>query len=121
MRISEHLPKIAKFADRMAVVRSMTTKEGEHPRPAELMHTGRLSQDQIQYPALGSLIAQELYDREAVLPGFVSIGPNCATSPAAHSPGFLWAELCPAGGRRRRLATLRPGQARRAACCAYRT
>src|SRR5262249_52937801 len=28
LKISEHLPKVAKFADKMAVVRSMTTKEG---------------------------------------------------------------------------------------------
>ena len=58
IRFSEHLPKIAKFADRMAVVRSMTTKEGEHTRAAQLMHTGTLAMDQIDSPALGSLIAQ---------------------------------------------------------------
>ena len=95
VRFSEHLPKIARFADRMAVVRSMNTKQGEHTRAAQLMHTGRLSQDQIQYPAIGSLIAQELNDREAVLPGFVSIGPNRATSPLAHSPGFLGPNYAP--------------------------
>src|SRR5438874_10061323 len=32
MRISEHLPKIAKFADHMAIIRSMSTKEGDHDR-----------------------------------------------------------------------------------------
>ena len=32
LRISEHLPKIAKFGDRMAVIRSMSTKEGDHGR-----------------------------------------------------------------------------------------
>src|SRR5687768_16588973 len=30
LRISEHLPKIAKFGDKMAVIRSMTTKEADH-------------------------------------------------------------------------------------------
>src|SRR6266849_7955720 len=30
LKISEHLPKLAKFGDRLAVVRSMSTKEGEH-------------------------------------------------------------------------------------------
>ena len=95
IRFSEHLPKIAKFTDRMAIVRSMTTKEGEHTRAAQLMHTGTLAQDQIQYPALGSLIAQELIDRDAVLPGFVSVAPNRATSPLAHSPGFLGPNFAP--------------------------
>jgi Protein of unknown function (DUF1501) len=95
IRFSEHLPKIGKFADRMAIVRSMTTKEGEHTRAAQLMHTGTLAQDQIQYPALGSLISQELNDRDAVLPGFVSVGPNRAVSPLAHISGFLGPAYAP--------------------------
>ncbi len=110
VRISEHFPKIAQFGDRMAIIRSMTTKEGEHQRAHQLMHTGTLAQDQIQYPALGSLIANELYDRDAVLPGFVSVAPDRAVSPAAHSPGFLGPNFAPLvvgdGGP----ATLRPGQ-----------
>jgi hypothetical protein len=95
IRFSEHLPKIANFGDRMAVIRSMTTKEGEHTRAAQLMHTGTLAQDQILYPALGSLLAKELFDNEAVLPGYVSIAPNRATSPLAHSPGFLGPNFAP--------------------------
>src|SRR5947208_7444945 len=42
LKISEHLPKIAKFGDRMAVVRSMATKEGDHGRATFLMRTGYL-------------------------------------------------------------------------------
>src|SRR5258708_16576137 len=34
LKISEHLPKIAKFGNKMAVIRSMTTKEGHHGRPS---------------------------------------------------------------------------------------
>ena len=45
------------------------------------MHTGTLAQDQIQYPALGSLIANELNDRDAVLPGFVSVAPEPRRQP----------------------------------------
>src|SRR5881628_1275652 len=40
LRVSEHLPKIAKFGDRMVVVRSMSTKEGEHVRATSLLRTG---------------------------------------------------------------------------------
>src|SRR5215510_1120380 len=32
LRISEYLPRIARFGDRLAVIRSMSTKEGEHQR-----------------------------------------------------------------------------------------
>jgi hypothetical protein len=40
LRFSEHLPKLAKHADRLAVVRSLTTKEGDHERGAHLVRTG---------------------------------------------------------------------------------
>src|SRR5262249_15519727 len=39
LKISEHLPKIAKFGDKMAVLRSMTTKEGEHGLASYFAHT----------------------------------------------------------------------------------
>src|SRR5262249_18557991 len=32
IKISEHLPKVAQHMDRMALVRSMTTREGDHGR-----------------------------------------------------------------------------------------
>src|ERR1700675_5075839 len=38
IKISEHLPKIAKFMDRMAIIRSMTSKEGDHGQATYLMH-----------------------------------------------------------------------------------
>src|SRR2546421_34834 len=39
VRFSEHLPRIAPHADRMAIIRSMSTKEGDHARGTRLMHT----------------------------------------------------------------------------------
>src|SRR5438270_13901031 len=40
LKFSEHLPRVAEQADKLAVIRSMTTKEGNHDRAAYLMHTG---------------------------------------------------------------------------------
>src|SRR5687768_7840634 len=37
IKISEHLPKISKFMDRMAIIRSMSTKEADHGRATFLM------------------------------------------------------------------------------------
>src|SRR5690242_13380956 len=37
LKFSEHLPGLAKQADRLAIVRSMTTKEGDHSRGTYLM------------------------------------------------------------------------------------
>src|SRR5262245_44413375 len=39
--ISEYLPKLARQAHHLAVIRSMSTKEGEHAPGTILMHTGR--------------------------------------------------------------------------------
>src|SRR3954464_12330262 len=40
VKISEHLPKIAKHMGRMAVIRSMSSKEGDHGRATQYLHTG---------------------------------------------------------------------------------
>src|SRR6478735_5916672 len=53
VKISEHLPKLAKH----------------------MMRTGRAPGGPIQYPSLGALVSKELAHRDAELPGFVSIAP----------------------------------------------
>src|SRR6202040_3337380 len=60
MKISEHLPRIAKHVDEMAIIRSMSTKEADHGRATYQMHTGRPPSGEIQYPSLGSLLAKEM-------------------------------------------------------------
>jgi hypothetical protein len=89
IRISEHLPKIARFMDRMAIVRSMSTKEGDHGRAAFLLRTGYLPQPSIEYPTIGSLVSKELGEEQAELPNFVSIAPSRFLSPGAYGSGFL--------------------------------
>jgi hypothetical protein len=95
IRISEHLPKISKFMDKMAIVRTMTSKEGDHGRASFLMRNGVLPQGPIQYPTLGSLISKELGDDVSELPNFVSIAPYRFFSPAAFAPGFLGPKYAP--------------------------
>src|SRR5262249_43198354 len=95
LRISEHLPKIAKFGDRMAVVRSMSTKEGDHGRATFMMRTGYLPQGPIQYPSLGAHVAHELGSDEAALPNAVAIAPYTILNPGAYGPGFLGPKYAP--------------------------
>src|SRR5947209_5462338 len=75
LEISEHLPQLAKHGDRLAVVRSLSTKEGDHGRATFLMRTGYLPQGPIQYPTIGSLLSKELGAHDAPLPNFVAIAP----------------------------------------------
>jgi hypothetical protein len=89
LKISEHLPKLARFGEHLAVIRSMNTKEGDHGRGTYLMHTGYLPMGALRYPALGSIVARELDRDDAVLPNFVSIAPYRAANAAAFSAGYL--------------------------------
>src|SRR5437764_12071461 len=50
LKITEYLPRVAKFGDKMAVIRSMTTKEADHGRATFLMRTGYMPNGPIQYP-----------------------------------------------------------------------
>jgi hypothetical protein len=89
IRISEHLLGVAKHAKDMVIVRSMSTKEGDHSRGTYFLRTGYVSSGPIQYPAFGSLIAKELGEPSAALPNYVSIAPYRLFSPPAYGPGFL--------------------------------
>ncbi len=95
IRISEHLPKIASHAQDLVLVRSMTTREGDHGRATYLMRTGNLPMGAIQYPTLGSLLSKEIGNPEAELPNFVSISPFRVFNRAALLPGFLGPKYAP--------------------------
>src|SRR5947199_7101358 len=72
-KFSEHLPLVAEQADKLAVIRSMTTKEGNHDRASYLMHTGYAPSTTLQHPSLGAWVSHELGDEASELPNFVSI------------------------------------------------
>src|SRR3954467_15414824 len=50
LKISEHLPKIAAMAENLAIVRSLSTSEGDHNRGTYLMHTGHKPGGPISFP-----------------------------------------------------------------------
>jgi hypothetical protein len=76
LRISEHLPKLAKQGKKLAVVRSVTSKEGDHGRATFFVRTGYNPVGAIQFPAIGSVVAHELPREGCDLPRFVSIAPR---------------------------------------------
>jgi len=93
--IGEHLPRLAKHGKRLAPVRSMSTKEGDHGRATYFMRTGNLPQGAIQFPTIGSLVSKEIGDPSAELPNFVSIAPFRQFSQGAFGPGFLGPNYAP--------------------------
>jgi hypothetical protein len=95
IRISEHLPRIARHMDKMAIIRGMSTREGDHGRGSYYLRSGYLPQGPIQYPTLGSLVSKEIGNPDLPLPSFVSIAPYRLFSPAAYSSGFLGPQYAP--------------------------
>ncbi len=93
LSISEHLPKLAKFGTELAIIRSMSTKEGDHDRATHLLRTGYAPMGAIQFPAVGSVLARELGAPSSDLPNFVSIAP--ARYATGLGGGFLGPEHDP--------------------------
>jgi hypothetical protein len=95
IRISEHLPRVARHMDKLSLVRAMSTREGDHGRGTFYLRSGYLPQGPIQYPTLGSMVAKEIGAVDLPLPSFVSIAPYRVFSPASFSSGFLGPQYAP--------------------------
>lgn len=94
IQISEHLPGVASQMKDLAIIRSLTTTEGDHDRATRAMLTGhRPGQEGVNYPSLGSLFAKELGDETNDLPHYVSVSPFRFGD--AGGPGFLGPNYAP--------------------------
>jgi Protein of unknown function (DUF1501) len=110
IRISQHLPLLAQQMQDMVIVRSMSSREGDHGRATFLLRTGYLPQGPIQYPTLGSLVSKELGASDAPLPNFVAIAPYRQFSQGAFSSGFLGPQYAPLIVADATLRGFQPGQ-----------
>ena len=92
IHIAEGWEKTAQQMKDIAIIRSMTTKEGEHLRAAYQMHTGYIPSGSVKHPSLGSCIAKELAITDRELPSVVTIGDRGANGSGA---GFLGVDYEP--------------------------
>ena len=89
LAIAEHWRKIAGLTKELAVIRSMTSKEGNHGRATYLLHTGYSPSGGVVHPGFGAIAARELGPADFDLPHFVSIsGPSIG-------PSFLGVKFAP--------------------------
>jgi hypothetical protein len=88
---SELLPATARLADRIAIVRSVTSPLGEHNFGSHYLLTGYKPSAALTYPSMGSVVARTA-DPAAVLPPYISAGddPN-----GMSGPGYLEADYGP--------------------------
>jgi hypothetical protein len=74
VRIAEGWSHLAKVMKDVALVRSMTNKEGNHQRATYQLHTGYAPTGTVKHPHLGCVAANELGDPKFDLPHIVAIG-----------------------------------------------
>jgi hypothetical protein len=92
IEIAENFPAVANIMDDVAIVRSMTSKEGSHPRASFYMHHGYLPMGGVKFPTLGANVAHQIGDAASELPSFVRIGGRGQDS---GSGGFLGVDYDP--------------------------
>ncbi len=95
--ICEHLPRMAELADKLAIVRSLSSKEGNHQRAQYMLHTGYAPNPTVVHPSMGAWLTKHSPDPASGLPGFVSIGGP------SYGAGFLGVQygpfVLPKGGK----------------------
>jgi hypothetical protein len=84
LQISEHLPRMARSADKVTVVRSLAHTIPSHGPATVFMNTGNKPTPALQYPSLGSLSARLLPAAKGV-PPYVSFG----TRQGGNEGGYL--------------------------------
>ena len=89
IRIAEGWEHTAKVMNDVALIRSMTNKEGNHQRAAYQVHTGYAPTGTLKHPNIGCVAASELGDPKFDLPHMVAVnGPTIGA-------GFLGVGLEP--------------------------
>lgn len=99
IEISEVFPRMAKHADKYALVRSVYhTAAGVHDTGHQMMQTGRLFQGGIEYPHIGCVLSY-LKAPKGDVPGHVllprPIGDTGGNMPHGQNAGFLGKTLDP--------------------------
>jgi len=91
IEISEHLPKLAKCADKFAILRGVSHTLAAHRLGSEYVNTGNRPLASLSFPGYGSVVAKETENENPVdLPPVVSV-PNANNQ----SPGFLGIKYAP--------------------------
>ena len=92
VQISEHLPTVAKQMKNLSIIRSLTTREGDHQRGTFLMNTGRSPSPVVNYPSIGSVASKILTPKDLDLPAFITVGGGAG---ARVGSGFLGMTYAP--------------------------
>ncbi len=84
IHISELLPQTATHMDKLALVRGLNTKNGDHGMGSYQMQYGRNKQPGAEFPHLGAVCARGLERPDNPLPGHIRIPGGARGSDAAY-------------------------------------
>jgi hypothetical protein len=74
IQIANGWDQTAKVMNDIAILRSVTNKEGQHQRATYQLHTGYLPTGSVRHPSLAANLAKQLADLTHDLPAVVSVG-----------------------------------------------
>jgi len=86
---AENMKVCASQAEHIAVVRSITSREGSHERGRYLLHTGYVPTGTVIHPSMGSITSMEVGAKSLDLPSYIAIGGP------SEGQGFLPPEYAP--------------------------
>ena len=89
VRFCEHLPKLAKVADKFAILRGVSQTLAAHALGTQYLMTGNRPLPSLRYPSYGAVVSKEM-ESPKELPAFVAV-PNQSNYPT----GFLGVEYGP--------------------------
>lgn len=92
IRVSNHLPNLARHADKLCVVNSLTSTAGDHEKGNYFMHTSYEQRATIRHPGLGAWSHRTHGKLNTTMPGSVFIGKE---SRFHGSGGFFEPEFQP--------------------------
>lgn len=76
IRIANGWEKTAQVMNEIALIRSMTNKEGNHQRATYQMHTGYVPSGSVKHPSFSACVAEQIRSVDLDLPAVVSVGPT---------------------------------------------
>jgi hypothetical protein len=97
-KFSENFKEMAKIADKISVIRSMTHGEAAHERGTVNMFTGYRPSPALTYPSMGSVVSHQLGVRNS-MPPYVTVPtfPLPIPDPSASGTGYLSSAFGPFG------------------------
>jgi hypothetical protein len=88
VRIAEGWTRLARELGDVALVRSLTNREGEHARAIYQLHTGYAPGGAVRHPTFGATAAREVAPQDFDLPAFVRVGRALAPGSGFLGPAY---------------------------------